>query len=89
MVEIISVQDTKCSQSLKLTMELYLNCNSDFSIEDEAGKKYTVDEAFELWGGHKLADWNISFGRLIQHNFDLQATKDFYANIAKIEAQHS
>ncbi len=59
-------------------MELYLNCSSDFSIQDETGKKYSIDEAKELVAKGKVDDCNSGFQRLINNAFDLEAVKQFY-----------
>ncbi len=59
-------------------MELYLNCSSDFSIQDETGKKYSIDEAKELVAKGKVDDYNSGFQRLINNAFDLEAVKQFY-----------
>ncbi len=59
-------------------MELYLNCSSDFSIQDETGKKYSVDQAKELVASGKIVDCSLGFQRLINNAFDLEAVKQFY-----------
>ena len=66
-------------------MELYVNSNTDYSIRDEKGKKYTLQEAKELWESGKVADCNLSFQRLATFmNFDIEALKKFYTEIDRV-----
>jgi hypothetical protein len=60
---------------------LGLNCTSDYSITDENGKTYTIEEARKLYEGGGVDDYNLSFFRLVQHNFDIQAVKDYFMDL--------
>ena len=59
-------------------MELYLNSASDFSIQDETGKKYTVDEAKKEYESGNVSDWNLAFHNLIQVGWDIEELKTYY-----------
>lgn len=56
-------------------MELYLNCASDWSIQDEKGKRYTLEAARKLHEGGKVENCNLGFARLASNGFDLEATR--------------
>lgn len=60
-------------------MELYLNSGSDYSIQDEKGKKYTPTQAKGLYEAGKVTNYNMAFWRLVQKGFDVQAVKDHFA----------
>ncbi|MFZ2542115.1 MAG: hypothetical protein WAW75_10150 [Gallionella sp.] len=60
------------------TLELYLNCSSDYSISGNDGQKYTVEEARALWLAHKVADFNLGFKRLVDYDFDLARVKEYF-----------
>ncbi|MDX1698992.1 MAG: hypothetical protein R3250_00170 [Melioribacteraceae bacterium] len=57
--------------------EFYLNCTADYRIIDENGEEYTVAEAKNMWETFDL-DCNLAFARLVENNFDLDATKAYY-----------
>lgn len=60
-------------------MELYLNAVSNFSIQDDRGKKYTTEEARSAVDAGKMTDCNLSFQRLMQADYDIEKVKQFYA----------
>jgi hypothetical protein len=63
---------------VKPKIELYLNCSSDYRIVDNHGQEYTPQEAKALVDADQVFAWNVGFGRLIQENYDIEATKRFY-----------
>lgn len=65
-------------------MELYLRSNTDFSIEDETGKKYSVKKARKLVQNGKVSNFNLAFHRLIIYNYDLEKVKDYYEKEEKL-----
>jgi len=66
-------------------MELYLNSSSDYSITDDKGNTYSLDQARDLYDeiakNKKPFDCNLAFGRLVAYNFDLDAVKQFHQNM--------
>jgi len=61
--------------------ELCLNSSKDFSITDQKGNQYTVDEAKKIVSGLTSDDTfncNIAFQRLVLNNYDLEKTREYY-----------
>lgn len=63
-------------------MDLYLRSSEDFRIEDDAGEKYSVREAEDIYKrlvtrGDAVV-CNLAFSRLVMMNFDLEAVKRYY-----------
>lgn len=60
----------------KSLFDLYLQSGSDFSIVDQHGKKYTVEEARGVYESPDYSgDCNLAFSRLIANDFNLDAVK--------------
>jgi hypothetical protein len=62
----------------------YLNSSKDFSIEDETGKEYTIEEAKEEWSKivaknfENFENCNLAFERLVTFNWNLERVKEWY-----------
>lgn len=61
-------------------LELYLNCASDYSIQDAAGRKYTPKQARGLVDAGKVKNWNVGFQRLIEHDYDVNAVREYFSS---------
>lgn len=60
-------------------MALFLESSrSTYEIKDQDGKTVSLQEARRRWEAGELQNWNMSFARLAQHGFDLEATKAYY-----------
>ena len=59
-------------------MILCCRVSKDFSIEDDKGKKLTIDEAKQLVADDKIEDCNIGFQRLVNYDWDIEQLKQFY-----------
>lgn len=59
-------------------VSMFLNSTSDYSIVDEHGAKYTPDEARDVVERGDLGDFNLSFKRLIDADFDVEKVKAYY-----------
>jgi hypothetical protein len=60
---------------------LGLNCTRDWSITNTFGRVFTVEEAKAAWEGGHVEDYNMAFWRLVQHNWDLDAVKAYFAEM--------
>lgn len=56
-------------------MEMYY---SHRKITDDTGKEYTAEEARAALAGGEVTDCNISFQRLTDMNFDVDAIEKYY-----------
>lgn len=63
-------------------MNLYLNSATDYSIVDDGGHKYTLDEAKQIVADNKLSDCNVAFSRLVNFDFDVEKVRSHYATQA-------
>lgn len=59
-------------------INLYLNCGSDYSIQDDAGVKYTPEQAKQLVDNGNVADCSLAFRRLMLNDYSIEAVKAFY-----------
>lgn len=63
----------------KADIELFLHSSGDYRITDQFGKTYTPGEARLLCDNGRVRNCNLAFERLATLNFDVQATRDYYA----------
>jgi len=62
-------------------MELFVNCSNDFSITDNNGKEYAINQAREIVERPgSVTGCNIAFERLVSLNWDMSALQQFYAD---------
>ena len=47
----------------KPQLSLFVNCTTDFAIQDDMGTVYTPEEARTLWESGGVDDWNMAFDR--------------------------
>ena len=65
----------------KQPSELYLNLSNNPYISDNLGTRYTVEQARELVEDPpRLLGWNIAFSRLIENDWDMKASLEYYAS---------
>ena len=64
-------------------VDLFLNASTDYSIVDEHGAKYTIEEARDVVERGDLGDCNLSFRRLADFDFDLGRVRAYYAQAVR------
>jgi hypothetical protein len=57
-------------------VRLYLNCTTDYSIVDDAGQPYTIDEAKAAWCEGWVEDYNLGFWRLVCYGWDVGKVRE-------------
>lgn len=65
----------------KKGLNLYLNSASDYSIVDDSGKLYTIEEARGLMEAGRVADFNAALGSLAACEWDVERLKARYAEM--------
>jgi len=65
----------------KAELNLYLNSASDYSIVDDSGKVYSIEEARALIDGGKVHDFNVSLRSLAACEWDVERLKAYYAGL--------
>lgn len=66
-------------------VDLYLESASDYRITQVDGAKrstITPERARELYEQGRVHDCNMAFERLVEHGFDVDAVKSYYADLA-------
>lgn len=60
--------------------EIYLSIKDDdsYSITDNKGNSYTINQIAIMFNRDLFSDWNISFQRLINNGFDINKTIQDY-----------